>query len=135
MYHDSMTSINMTRNRTLQQISLPYRKAQQFPAEREIPCHILFHTLSIAVIVRTTNVFFWIKIEVDFLETSITLPTFIVKHHLCKTKYAQSFNFTFQYIDVLSNSTFTQIYDKRHDFNFLITNFPFLCGNISSLLT
>ena len=26
----------------------------------------------------------------------------------------------------------TKIYDERDDFNFLITNFPFLCGNIPS---
>ena len=70
-------------------------------------------------------------------------------------KLAQSFNFTFRYInDVLSlnNSRFsdfinrlypielkikwqcralrTKLYDKRDDFNFPFENFPFLCSNI-----
>jgi hypothetical protein len=44
-------------------------------------------------------------------------------------KPAQSFNFTFRYID---GRLKTKIYDKRNDFNFPIVNSSFICSNIQA---
>ena len=45
-------------------------------------------------------------------------------------KLAQSFNFTFRYIE---GRLRTKLYDKKDDFNFAIVNFPSICSNIPSV--
>ena len=83
--------------------------------------------------------------EADFIQSLLSTG---------KKKLASQFNFTYRYIDdVLSinnpinnNNSYldlllsigrdgqlrTSLYDKRDDFNFHITNFPFLSSNIPS---
>jgi hypothetical protein len=96
----------------------------------------MFDYVSESVLVKSECFFNKGQSGMDDIETQTALYIILNTYEIKDTTYAdRSASYLDLHLEIDNEGRLrTKLYDKRHDFNFSIVNFPFICSNISVVI-